>query len=134
MNNDFYGNEIFSSMKGKIISSIVGEIGDEEMIFTTNNGEKLILYYEHDCCASCEINDICGDITDVIGSPILIAEVVTSDENPEGIEIEFQDYSFTWTFYKLDTIKGGVTIRWYGESNGYYSENVTCIIKEYEND
>ena len=71
--------------------------------------------------------DIVGDLGDLIGNPILMAEEVTNkqDVNPEGVKIpEYQD-SFTWTFYKLATIKGSVTLSWYGESNGYYNESVS---------
>ena len=66
----------------------------------------------------------------LIGEEILLAEEATSNENPKGIKPEYQE-SFTWTFYKLATRKGYVDIRWYGESNGYYSEAVYCYhIKE----
>ena len=78
--------------------------------------------------------DVVGDLRDLIGSPILLAECVTHEgENPEEIFtkeneelLRWQD-SWTWTFYKLSTITHNVTIRWYGESNGYYSESVDFV-------
>ena len=77
--------------------------------------------------------DIVGDLNDLIGHRLIEAEEATSVyETPEGIEDpEFSDDSFTWTFYKLSTIKGCVNIRWYGSSNGYYSEEVSFIRKDY---
>ena len=72
--------------------------------------------------------DIVGELKDLIGSPLLMAEEVSHEgKNPEGVEVpDYQD-SFTWTFYKLATVKGYVTIRWYGESNGFYSESVDFV-------
>ncbi len=114
----------FEDLKGKTLTAIEIESDRECMRFICDDGDAYRLIYHHDCCAGCSIEDICGDLEDLIGHPLLVAECVTSSENPEGVVKEDQ-YSFTWAFYKLDTIKGGVTIRWYGESNGYYSETAT---------
>ena len=115
---------------GKVLREIVGKEGGNEMRFITVDGEEYLLYHDQDCCETVEILDICGDLDDLIGSPLLRAEVVSEEnsENPEDVDMEELDEyqeSYTWTFYKLATIKGSVTIRWYGQSNGYYSEEVS---------
>jgi hypothetical protein len=102
----------------------VEQVGLGELIFLTAEGKRFHFYHNQECCESVTIEDIAGDLADLVGEPILVAEEVTSNQNPQDITKEYQD-SFTWTFYKLATRKGYVTIRWYGESNGYYSERVT---------
>lgn len=116
----------FNDLKGKTFSNIEN-IDNERIVFTEDSGKKYELFHSQDCCESVTVEDICGDLKDLMGSPLLVAEETTnSDSNPQNAKpetIECQD-SFTWTFYKLSTIKGSVTIRWYGDSNGYYSESV----------
>ena len=96
----------------------------DEILFTLSTGEQYRFHHDQDCCEQVCIEDICGDLQDLVGSPLLQAEEVTSNENPSDIVKTCQD-SFTWTFYRFATAKGFVVIRWYGESNGYYSESVT---------
>lgn len=110
-----------SKMQGETLASISGcGKGSERVEFGCESGKKFLMWYDHDCCASCEIEDVCGDIADLIGAPLELAEEVRSYEGPKT-----DDESYTWTFYKFATIKGAVTLRWYGSSNGYYSESVT---------
>ena len=122
----------FSDLKGKILNGILGaKEGDKEIKFITADGQIYKMYHQDDCCEVVNIESITGDITDLIGTPILIAEESASsdgDAGPGPID-ERYDESYTWTFYKLATIKGHVDIRWYGTSNGYYSE---CVDFELE--
>ena len=115
--------EKFSDLVGKTMESVVNN-NDEEIVFKTVDGDVYKLYHSQDCCESVSVEDIAGDLKDLVGSPITMAEEETSGENPPGVDKGNQE-SFTWTFYKLATVKGYVTIRWYGESNGYYSESVS---------
>lgn len=109
---------------GKTLVKIEVDKEDNEILFATDTGEWFKLYHHQECCESVTVEDVIGDPLDLIGSPLLMAEEATSDDMPEGVTKEYDPESMTWTFYKLATIKGYVTIRWFGESNGYYSESV----------
>lgn len=114
----------FSDLVGKTLTAVEND-DNERLVFTLDTGEQYKLYHYQDCCEDVQIEDIAGDLNDLVGSPILMAEEAIHDrENPDGVEIPSYQDSFTWTFYKLATVKGYVTVRWYGESNGYYSESV----------
>jgi len=118
----------FSTLLGKTLKKIDVDSNKEKIHFEVEGEEeKYVLCHDQDCCESVTIEDICGDIEDLIGEPILMAEEVISNKDPVapiGFGFKHEDDSFTWTFYKLATAKGYVTIRWLGESNGYYSESV----------
>lgn len=108
------------SLKGKTISSVVGlESESDEIVFTLSCGEKFKMHHYQDCCEQVYVNDICGDVDDLINAKIIHFEERVSDAE----EREFGECG-TWTFYDIQTTKGCVNIRWLGESNGYYSESV----------
>ena len=74
-----------------------------------------------------DINDIVGDLEDLVGEPLLVAEEVQGETPVDFNERDHE--SVTWTFYKFATRKGYVDVRWLGESNGYYSEGVDLFVE-----
>ena len=115
----------FSVLQGLVLKSV--KSGDDEIRFETDSGRVFVMEHFQDCCESVVIESITGDLDDLVGTPILLAEEASSEESPPDYIIgddEYEGDSQTWTFYKLRTIKGSVDIRWHGESNGYYSESV----------
>lgn len=121
----------FETLKGKFLVAVEGGGDNDLLVFRTATGEVYEMYHRQDCCENVYIESIVGDLKDLIGNPILLAEESSNrDEHPGGVTPSCSDVSFTWTFYKLATIEGYVDIRWFGTSNGYYSEEVSLYLKE----
>ena len=122
---------MIEDLLNKIVFKI--ENNDDRINFYCSDGHIYSMYHEQDCCESVCIDDINGDLNDLIGSPILMAdESYSSNTNLDGSPLEDYDGdgSCTWTFYRFATVKGYVNIRWYGASNGYYSESVNVYKSE----
>ena len=123
--------QTFNILKGSVRE--FDELLGRTLYKAESDGEALTLYlsktnyvrFQHhqDCCEYVYIEDICGDLDDLVGSPLLEAEEVSDYEGEDT-----GDESYTWTFYKFATRKGFVTVRWYGSSNGYYSESVSVDV------
>lgn len=112
------------TLVGKVAAKVHSD--DESVTFEMVGGAIYVLCHTQLCCENVYVEDICGDLDDLVGSVIYYANEVSSDAAAASCE-----NSATWTFYNIGTNKGSVTIRWLGMSNGYYSESVNFImIKE----
>ena len=117
---DWGSSAKIEDMVGKVFTSIRNE--DTELVFE-NATERFVFFHAQDCCEHVSIEDVCGDLEDLVGEPLLIAEEVSGETPVDFNEMDHE--SVTWTFYKFATRKGYVDVRWLGESNGYYSEGVS---------
>ena len=116
-----------AQMLGKTFVQVTGSVGDSEMTFETSQGERFMFAHSQNCCECVDINDIVGDLQDLVGEPLLVAEEVQGETPVDFVERDHE--SVTWTFYKFATRKGYVDVRWLGESNGYYSEGVDLFVE-----
>ena len=117
---DWESQAKIEDMRGKVFTRVTGFVGGDALVFE-NASERFVFYHAQDCCESVDINDITGDLEDLVGEPLLIAEEVSGATEPDEEHYE----SYTYTFYKFATRRGYVDVRWLGESNGYYSESVS---------
>jgi hypothetical protein len=110
---------------GRTLARVEGGPGDDVLRLWFSDGTAFEMHHYQDYSESVWLDDVIGDWSDIIGFQILEA---TEREQHEGSLPKGQDYhpddSHTWTFYELRTIRGFVQLRWYGSSNGYYSESV----------
>ena len=116
-------NQVFS---GRTMTKVEGlELGKTKIYIYFSENEYIKIYHQQDCCENVDLDDICGN-TELEGA--VFYELV---EKKSNVELEAKDEyeeSWTWTFYTIKTSKGYLDLRWYGASNGYYSEEVDLEI------
>lgn len=117
---------IYEELIGKIFSSVYAcnfltlfSEAENDTLILDNAANKYKFYHDQSCCEDVYIEDIVGNLDDLVGSPITMAECVTNSPTTKKTGGDEQ-----WSFLKLATVKGYVTVRWYGESNGDYSTEV----------
>ena len=111
------GGYTLKELDGRVIDSITGlEKDSESVTISTEDGWSICFSHHQDCCESVYLEDYEGG-EDLSGAVILSIEEVEGEEHvPDCSE------SYTWTFLKIETSRGGIWMRWLGESNGYYGE------------
>jgi len=116
----------------KITGVVVNRDGpDDEIVFETDDGSYK-MYHSQDCCENVYIEDISGNLQGLVGHVVRLAEETTGGA-PEGYDRQssypdnYSDDSETWTYYNISAGNEDVNIRWYGTSNGYYSESVSVV-------
>lgn len=125
---DLADGDVLKKLEGRKIVSVEGKAGDEEVVLCTDDDVRFRIYHEQDCCETVRLHDVDGDLQDLVGHVVSRAEMVSSesemnDENWREAPSRYAE-SWTWTFVKIQNMGASLTMRWFGESNGYYSEGV----------
>lgn len=112
----------------KIIGATILEVvGCEResgcVTFVTDRG-TLRLLHRQDCCERVYLADTNGDIADLIGGVVSVAEERSNQKGGRGED------RIKYTFYSIRTTKGDLDLRWIGKDNGYYSVSVDAEWEE----
>ena len=112
----------FGELAGLVLTRI--EVLEDEIRFFTE-GDAFRMFHDQRCCESVVVDSISGNLARLIGEKILDATERSNSKGPKGHKSSGD--SETWTWYTIRTQNETVTIRWYGASNGYYSESVDFV-------
>lgn len=68
----------WTSLLGRTIRAIHAPGDNNVMTFEFDDGSWILMGHRQDCCEHVEIEDVAGDLSDLVGVPLLRAEERTS--------------------------------------------------------
>jgi len=109
-----------------VVNVVVGKNSDDNDIVTIKftDGSYLTMQHYQDCCEGVVLEDYSLDELLALKGQKLVSAYETTDYQTT----EYGDQCYT--FYSIQGDSSSATLRWYGESNGYYS--VKVIVEFYD--
>jgi hypothetical protein len=107
---------------GQEIVDIFVNHDKSEILLVNKWGGQCKLFHDYCCCEHFEFLDLDVDelYQTLYHKPITQVELVTKEKDDTKDDPQYG--SGTWSYFKLSTNNGTVTLRGYGSSNGFYSE------------
>ena len=81
----YWRRSTVDKLNGKILKHI--QSSTDRLVFITDKNEKYLMFHQQDCCEDVQLEDVNGDLDDLLGVPILDAREEMS-----------QAEESTWTF------------------------------------
>jgi hypothetical protein len=109
---------------GETLVAIDQDDKSSEILLTTASGRQFRIVHHDDCCESVHIEGTDGEWSSLIGK--VIESASHEEESADGTLDEY-GYSYesaTKTTITFKVNDATVVSRWFGSSNGYYSESV----------
>jgi len=120
----------FTELVGKTFEQVL--VTDDEIYFINKERIDYKLYHDRECCEAVYIESIDGDIQKHLPQHEVLEARESynrSNEPPENMNAGDID-SYTWSFYTIRTMRDTFTIRFFGSSNGNYSETAQLVRNE----
>ena len=109
--------KVLDNMVGRVVKYV--DIDHDQMKITCEDNSVFTFYHEQDCCECVYIADTEGEPMSLKGWKLLLVDMEATKESSWD-----RDESKTTTVVKFVTDENTVSVKWIGESNGYYSESV----------
>lgn len=130
----------FSVLVGKTFTKIeIDKNYSKSILFTCSDGSEYSMYHAQDCCEQVRLEEVIGDVEDLLNTPICIAEGTCNAKNEcnsengllyVGYDDGAEDDFYTWTFYTLRTQKGTVVLRWKGDNGESDCYSAVVMLEE----
>lgn len=108
-----------AELTGETLTYIDIDPENDEILLTTQSGRRIKFHHRQDCCESVRIVGTDGEWRSLIGKPLVEVKHDAVNADDEG-----SDGSATRTTLTFRVDDATVISRWFGNSNGYYSERV----------